>query len=72
LSLKLYEWTNNRWIITLSKTKGEPSAKEKEVSLKKELIESVKNSSIYKNILKSFPDAELIDVKTYEKGNKND
>ena len=22
LSLKLYEWTNNRWIITLSKTKG--------------------------------------------------
>ena len=24
LSLKLYEWTNNRWIITLSKTKGQP------------------------------------------------
>jgi DNA polymerase-3 subunit gamma/tau len=27
------------------------------------LIESVKNSSIYKDILKSFPDAELFDVK---------
>ena len=72
LSLKLYEWTNNRWIITLSKTKGQPSKKETEVNLKKELIEGVKNSSIYKNILEKFPDAELIDVKTNEKENKND
>ena len=72
LSLKLYEWTNNRWIITLSKTKGQPSKKETEVNLKKELIESVKNSSIYKNILEKFPDAELTDVKSNEKKNKND
>ena len=72
LSLKLYEWTNNRWIITLSKTKGQPSKKETEVNLKKELIESVKNSSIYKNILEKFPDAELVDVKPNEKENKND
>ena len=72
LSLKLYEWTNKRWIITLSKTKGQPSKKETEVNLKKELIESVKNSLTYKNILEKFPDAELIDVKTNEKENKND
>ena len=72
LSLRLYEWTNNRWIITLSKTKGLPSKKETEVNLKKELIESVKNSLIYKSILKKLPDAELIDVKTNEKENKND
>jgi DNA polymerase-3 subunit gamma/tau len=72
LSLKLYEWTNNRWIITLSKTKGQPSKKETEVNLKKELIESVKNSLTYKNILEKFPDAELIDIKTNEKENKND
>ncbi|MDA9615813.1 DNA polymerase III subunit gamma/tau [Candidatus Pelagibacter sp.] len=67
LSLKLYEWTNNRWIITLSKTKGQPSKKETEINLKKDLIENVKNSSIYKNILEKFPDVELIDVKTKEK-----
>ena len=72
LSLKLYEWTNNRWIITLSKTKGQPSKKEREVNLKIELIESVKNSSTYKNILEKFPDAELIDVKVNEKKDKND
>ena len=72
ISLKLYEWTNSRWIITLSKTKGQPSKKEIEVNLKKELIESVKNSSIYKNILENFPDAELVDVKTNQKKDKND
>jgi len=72
LSLKLYEWTDNRWIITLSKTKGQLSKKEIEVNLKKEQIEIIKISSIYKNILEKFPDAELIDVKTKEKENKND
>ena len=72
LSLKLYEWTNNRWIITLSKTRGQPSKKEKEVNLKKELIENVKNSSMYKDVLESFPDAELIDVKATQKENKDD
>ena len=72
LSLKLYEWTNDRWIITLSKTKGQPSKKEMELSLKSELINSVKNSKIYNDILGKFPDAELVDVKTNEKEGKND
>jgi len=72
LSLKLYEWTGNRWIITLSKTKGQPSKKEEEVNLKKELIESVKNSSIYKKTLEKFPDAVLIDVKLIKEEDRND
>ena len=67
LSSKLYEWTNNRWIITLSKTKGEPSKKENEINSKKKLIENVKNSSIYRSVLENFPDAELVDVKTLKK-----
>ena len=72
LSLKLYEWTNNRWIISLSKTKGQPSKKETEVNLKKELMENVKNSLIYEKILEKFSDAELIDVQTNRRENKND
>ena len=71
LSLKLCEWTNERWIITLSKTKGQPSKKEEEVNLKKELIDSVKKSSIYMDILQKFPDAELIDIKQRD-NKKND
>tara|TARA_B110000114_G_scaffold60579_1_gene64338 strand:- start:181 stop:795 length:615 start_codon:yes stop_codon:yes gene_type:complete len=72
LSLKLYEWTNDRWIITLSKTKGQPSKKEKEINFKKELIENTKNSSVFKDVMKKFPDAELIDVTTVLKENEND
>jgi DNA polymerase-3 subunit gamma/tau len=72
LSLKLYEWTNNRWIITLSKIKGQPSIKEEEINLKKILIENVKNSSIYRETLEKLPDAELIDVKSFKEKNKND
>ena len=30
LSLKLFEWTNQRWIITFSKEKGEISIKDQE------------------------------------------
>jgi len=72
LSSKLYEWTNSRWIITLSKTKGQPSKKENEINLKNELIESVKNSLVYKEVLEKFPDAELVNIKTNEKKNKDD
>ena len=50
LSLKLFEWTDQRWVIILSKTKGEISIKEKE-------------SELYKIINNKFPDASLVNVK---------
>ena len=58
----MFEWTGNRWIITLSKKKGEPTEKEKKIILKKELLEKTKKSLIYKKILEFFPDAELVDI----------
>ena len=63
LSSKLFEWTNERWIITFSKSKGEMSIKEKQKNKKDELISEVKNSEIYKAVMEKFPDAELLDVK---------
>ena len=62
LSLKLFEWTKERWIITLSKTKGDISIRQKEDKKKIDLINSAKNLDIYKNILKKFPDAKLTKV----------
>ena len=73
LSLKLYEWTDERWIITFSKSKGEMSVKEKQKNKKNELINEVKGLKIYKKVMEKFPDAELIDVKLNEKKeDKND
>ncbi len=63
LSSKLFEWTNERWIISFSKFKGEKSIKENQKNKKDELLEQVKNSEIYKSVLKKFPDAELLDIK---------
>ena len=62
--MKLFEWTNERWIITFSKTKGEISIKTREKNNKIEEIKKIKNSKIYKDVLEKFPDANLIDVDT--------
>ena len=62
LSLKLYEWTGERWIITFSKTKGQISIKEKQNNKKKELIKEAKDSVLYKTVLEKFSDANLIAV----------
>jgi len=62
LSAKLFEWTDKRWIITFSKSKGEISIKEKQQNKKKELINEVKKSEIYKSMIVKFKDAELLDV----------
>jgi DNA polymerase-3 subunit gamma/tau len=67
LSLKLYEWTGERWIITFSKSKGEMSVKEKQKNKKDELMNEVKSLEIYKKVMEKFPDAELIDIKLNEK-----
>ena len=72
LSSKLYEWTDERWIITFSKSKGEMSVKEKQKNKKDKLINEVKNLEFYKKVMKKFPDAELIDVKLNEKKEDKD
>ncbi len=64
LSLKLFEWTGERWIITLSKTKGELSIKDKQKNQKTEEINNAKKSKLYKTFIEKFPDADLIDIIT--------
>ena len=66
LSLKLHEWTGKRWIITFSKEIGQLSKKHKKNLEKSNLIKAAKEEGAYKKILKTFPDAELIDVKMEE------
>ena len=69
LSLKLFEWTNERWIITFSKKSGQPSKKQRNEINKKQLLLDAKNSEVYKKMLEIFPDAELIDVEIKGEGN---
>jgi DNA polymerase III subunit gamma/tau len=63
ISNKLNEWTGKRWIISLSKDEGETTIYEKKNQQKIELLEQMKQSEIYKKIMATFPDIELVDVK---------
>ena len=72
LSSKLFEWTDERWIITFSKLKGQVSINDKQKNAKKILIDEMKNSETFKSVLERFPDAELIDVNSNKNGVDNE
>ena len=67
LSSKLFDWTGERWIISFSQLKGDISMREKKQKIKRSLMDEAKNSKIYKDVIKNFPDAELIDVNLNKK-----
>ena len=66
LSNRLFEWTNKRWIITLSKKTGNISKKDFIKKNKKKDLEDAKNTNVYKKIVEVFSDAELINVEKEE------
>ena len=73
LSNKLYEWTNKRWIISLTKKKGLITKREEEKINKDKVFENVKKSKIYNKVLEILPDSELVEFKINENENeKND
>ena len=70
LSNKLYQWTNKRWIISLSKKKGLITKKQKEKINKDKIFEDFKKSEFYNKVLEILPDSELVEFK--KKENKDD
>ena len=63
LTVKLLEWTNKRWIISLTKKEGNKTIRESKVDFKKKNFEDAKKTEIYEKVIESFPDAELTEVK---------
>ena len=63
LTEKLLEWTNTRWIISLSKKEGDKTIREAKKNSQKNIFENVKKTETYKKLIDKFPDAELIEVK---------
>ena len=62
LSEKLLEWTGKRWVITLSKEKGQRTFLELKNIKKKELLNQEKEGEIYKKFKNIFSDGELVKV----------
>ncbi|RDX36176.1 DNA polymerase III subunit gamma/tau [bacterium HD9-500m-PIT-SAG08] len=72
LSSKLFDWTGERWIISFSQLKGDVSMREKKQKIKRSLMDEAKNSKIYKDVIKNFPDAELTDINSKREDEPND
>ncbi len=72
LSSKLFDWTNERWIISFSQLKGDISMREKKQKIKRSLMDEARNSKIYKDVIKNFPDAELTDINLKGEDEPND
>ena len=66
LTEKLYNWTGERWIISLNKKIGEKTIYEKENESKINQINDAKNNKKIKLLLQTFDDASLIDIKKDE------
>lgn len=62
LTTKLLEWTGERWIITLTKEKGNLSRKEIKNKKKESLLNQFLNSENFSKIKKMFNDVTLRDV----------
>ena len=63
LTVKLLEWTNKRWIISLTKKEGNKTIRDTKVDFQKKNFEDAKKTETYEKVIESFPDAELTEVK---------
>jgi len=66
LSAKLFDWTGKRWIITLSKEKGQPTYQEIKLEKKQTQLDEAIKTNVYKKMLEAFSDAKLITVEENE------
>ena len=62
LSKKLFDWTGKRWIIALSKEKGQPTYQKIKLEKKQTQLKEAIKTNVYKKMLEAFPDAKLITV----------
>ena len=66
LSKKLFIWTNKRWIISLSREKGQPTHQEIKLKKKQTQLDEAIKTNAYKKMLEAFSDAKLIVVEENE------
>ncbi|MDC0059592.1 DNA polymerase III subunit gamma/tau [Pelagibacteraceae bacterium] len=62
LSEKLLQWTSKRWVITLTKGKGQRTYSEMKSINKQNILGDEKKKDLYKKFKNIFSDAELIEI----------
>ena len=72
ITKRLFEWTNERWIISLSKEKGNLSIKDNKKKIINKEINEFKATPLYEKIRNSFPDAKLLNIKKNKNKSKDE
>ena len=72
ITKRLFEWTNERWIISLSKEKGNLSIKDNKIKIINKEINEFKETPLYEKIRNSFPDAKLLNIKKNKNKSKDE
>jgi len=62
LSERLFEWTKKRWVITLTKEKGQKTFSEQKLIKERELLEKERKGKVSEKFKNVFLDGELIEV----------
>ena len=66
LIAKLYEWTEQRWIINVSTKRGEDTILEKEKQKQDDIIDELSNTDDMKKVFEAFPETEITSVNKIE------
>jgi len=59
LSEKLQEWTGQRWIVALSDERGDPTLEEQTAEKTAAKLRAMEDDPLVRQVLKTFPDAEI-------------
>ena len=66
LIAKLYDWSNQRWIINVSTKKGDETFIEKQKNIQTQIIDEVSDNDEIKKVMEAFPDSKITAVNKVE------
>ena len=66
LIAKLYEWTEQRWVINVSAKQGEDTILEKQKQKQDDIIDELSNTEEMQKVLEAFPESKITSVNKIE------
>ena len=71
LIVKLYDWTDQRWIINVSSKKGEDTILEKQNNIQNNIVDEVSNKEEIKKVMEAFPDSKITSISKVDNRNES-
>ncbi len=71
LIVKLYNWTDQRWIINVSSKKGEDTILEKQNNIQNNIVDEVSNKEEIKKVMEAFPDSKITSISKVDNRNES-